>query len=171
LTQPGHILLGSLLWVMLHLVLYVAAVRNASVFRQEKGIFLYHATSFAALFVFLCLYAALYPSQRGLQAAAGALAIHAIYSMSFLELWSLSQISYSIAILDAIAANPGIESGSLTSAFANTGEDKKTTRLSGLQKLRLIEIRKDCVTLAPRGRLVAAALTSLRRIANLRKTG
>jgi len=170
--SPGWwLLLGAGVYVFGHLVLYLAVLRQLQVFRRERTIFLYHLGAFAALLLGTGLACVATPAPAMITAGVGALALHAIYSMSFLELWSLSQISYSIAILEAVGTTPGLSLAAVTGRFADTGDVKKTYRLSNLQRLGLIVIQDGRGVLTPCGRVVAAALSALRWIANFERTG
>jgi hypothetical protein len=165
-------LLGACcIYVLAHFAVYLVVLRHISAFRTERIIFSYHFASFGILLIGVGIACIVQPSADVIRASIGALSVHAVYSMSFLEAWSLAQISYSIAILDAIDARPGVTLEAATRAFADTGSAKKGSRLSALQRLRLITVVADRASLARRGRLVARVLTTLRWVANLRDTG
>jgi hypothetical protein len=157
--------------VLVHLAAYLIWARDWRSLKSERGIFLYHFVPFAALALAAIAFCAGSPDDQILGAALAALSLHAIYSMSFLELWSLSQISYSIAILDAIERQPGADPGTVTARFTETGQAKKASRLQGLEKLGMIRRQEGRMELAPRGRLAASVLLVLRFIANLKHTG
>lgn len=160
------------LQIVLHLALYMLFFRNHPVFKAERGIFLFHVASFlllAALSVAAWILVA--PSGAMFMAGILVISLHGIYSMSFLELWSLSQISYSIAILDAILENPRVSIPQLVDKFSATGSEKKSSRINGLKKIRLIAVSDDAVTLTSKGSVVAKTLLCLRWIANLRNSG
>lgn len=171
LSEAWWFLFAGCIYVCCHFALYLTLVRHSSVLRQEREIFLYHSSSFAALLLAASVACVVTTSTAMVKAAFGALSLHAIYSISFLEAWSLSQISYSIAILDAIETTPGLDVAGATQKFAETGNAKKASRLASLQRLGLIVIRHGQAALAPRGQAVAGVLALLRWIANLRDTG
>lgn len=171
MSDAWRLLLGGFVYVCAHCALYLVVIRHLSVFRQERRIFFYHLGSFTALMITVFAFSLVSASAETIKASLGALAVHAIYSISFLEAWSLSQISYSIAILDTIETRPGLDLAMATQRFADTGRAKKVTRLAALQRLRLIAIRNGQAALSPRGRIVAGPLSALRWIANLQMTG
>lgn len=157
--------------VLLHLAVYFFLLRDWAALQKEKGIFLYHFISFVAVTFAAAASCFMFPADQMLKAVLAVLAFHAIYSMSFLELWSLSQISYSIAILDAIEKQPGLELKTVTARFSGTGQEKRESRLAGLQNIGLIVVTQERVELTPRGRAAASVLSALRWIANLKNTG
>jgi hypothetical protein len=171
MARELQLLAGGVVWLAAHLMVYVTCLRRLPAFRAEKVIFLYHAISFTSCAAGVVVFYFLVPSHEAVAAAAAVIALHSIYSMSFLEAWSLSQISYSIAILDAIRTRPGRASAEIQQLFATTGTAKKTARLAGLQRLGLIKVDSDHAFLAPPGLAVAAVLRFLRWVANLRETG
>ena len=90
-------------YVFFHFLSYAVWFRHWRAFGSEKTIFLYHAVSFAgavssvlAASWFLC------PPGGGWRWVTGAAGLHGIYSLSFLELWALSDGGYSLRILDQI---------------------------------------------------------------------
>jgi len=171
MSVGSWLLAGSGAYVLAHFMLYVLVLRNVCAFRRERVIFVYHCGSFAILLIGMLLVSVLIPSRNALPGCLSGLAVHAIYSMSFLEAWSLSQISYSIAILDAIETTPNLTREAAGQTFAATGSAKKASRLAALQRLGLIAVVGDRATLTLSGRIAVSALVTLRRIANLRDTG
>lgn len=162
--------LGCIL-VLLHLTFYLVLLRDWPALKNEKAIFLSHCGSFAALVFAAAASCILVPGEQMVKAALAALALHAIYSMSFLELWSLSQSSYSIAMLDAIEEQPDLNTEALTARFAATGKQKKEARLLGLERMGLLRRGRGRLELARRGWVAAALLLALRFIAKLGHTG
>lgn len=160
------------LQIVLHLFCYILFFRNLTSFKTERGIFLFHVSSFTLLIMISAVALVLISSSEVMfMAGLFVLSLHGIYSMSFLELWSLSQISYSIAILDAVLENPRASIPDLVDKFSATGSEKKSSRINGLQKLRLIAVSDGAVTLTSKGMVVSQALLCLRWIANLRNSG
>ncbi len=94
----------GLSYLALHFLLYVLVLRGRPLVQSERGIFLYHFGS-AAVFtlVAFCL-AVSYFSDAAIAIAIGLSALHGIYSLSFLELWTLAEGSYSMSILTGIAS-------------------------------------------------------------------
>jgi hypothetical protein len=165
------VVLATCAYAGVHLLAYLVVMRNIPVFRRERGVFTYHAVAFVGLTIGVLAAWATAPSVETTQGAIAGISLQAIYSMSFLEMWSLSQVSYSLAILDAIAARPGLPCSAAIGRFADTGTMKKQSRLSTLERLGLVRTRGGQVTLSPRGRAVAAGLQALRWVANLHDVG
>lgn len=170
----GYLVLvwSGCLQIVLHLLCYILLFRNLPSFKTERGIFLFHVASFILLATLsAAAWVLISPSEAMFMAGLFVLSLHGIYSMSFLELWSLSQISYSIAILDAVLENPRASIPGLVDKFSTTGSEKKSSRINGLRKLRLIDVSDDIASLTSKGKVVAKALLCLRWIANLRNSG
>jgi len=160
------------LHIVLHLFCYILFFRNLPSFKTERVIFVFHVASFILLATLsAAAWMLISPSEGMFMAGLLVLSLHGIYSMSFLELWSLSQISYSIAILDAVLENPRASIPGLVDKFSTTGSEKKSIRINGLQRLRLIAVSDGIATLTSKGKVVAKALLCLRWIANLRNSG
>jgi hypothetical protein len=101
--------------------------------------------------------------------AVGMAAIHGIYSLSTLELWSLSEGSYSLSMLARLAQEP-MSAEKLVSLFRAPGDQKKSARLEALKSSGQITIGEN-VALTNRGRRMALALLALRRLANFSNPG
>jgi len=78
--------------------------------------------------------------------------LSALYSLSFLELWSLSEGSYSFQIL--VAINSGSPTDVLKEASA-VGQKKQTDRISGIVHLGLACSSGNRLVITGKGRLVA----------------
>jgi hypothetical protein len=99
-----------------------------------------------------------------------ALSVHGIYSVSFLELWSLAQGGYSLSILRSVARS---EANGVEPDFSRLkwiGETKQRERIVGLQRLGLIVV-SDEIALTGRGKRVAFLLHCLLRWIDPRKDG
>jgi hypothetical protein len=171
MADAWSVLAACCIYVAAHFAVYLVVLRHIPAFRSERIIVSYHFASFGILLIAVGISCIVQPSADTIRASIGGLSVHAIYSMSFLEAWSLAQISYSVAILDAIDARPGLTPEAVIRTFADTGSAKKESRLSALQRLRLITVVADRGNLARRGRVVARVLTTLHWVANLRDTG
>jgi hypothetical protein len=160
----------GLAYLLVHFLSYVVCLRRVGALRTEKGILLFHLASFVVALVLA------FASCRGLEGGAltamwAVAAAHGIYSLSFLELWSLAQGSYSLRILSEVGSAPGSSQQSIVAALSAVGDQKKEQRLSALQALRLIERVDGYYRLTPRGRAAASLIRMLRWLANLRETG
>jgi len=157
-------------YLLAHLAAYLFLLRLIAALRTERGVFLYHFVSFCA-FVAAAAFTGAPDAARAVTYAFAAAAAHGIYSMSFLELWSLSQISYSFDVLHAIQAAPARDPEDLVTELARTGDAKKAKRVASLARLGLAIDSGDRVSLTTLGGSIAMALRSLRWLANLRESG
>jgi hypothetical protein len=158
-------------WCVIHLMAYVAWLRFKDGFYGEGRIFRYHLISATAYSVGALTLVALAPSWPAFVTAAGLIAGHGLYSISFLELWSLAQGSYSLSILAGINADSGANSHQLIERFAALGNAKRAGRLGALFQMRLLWRDVDRIKLTPIGRIVSAGCAVLRWLPNLRETG
>ena len=76
----------------------------------------------------------------------------AVYSLSFLELWSLTEGSYSLQLLNAIDSGSPERVQELGTAV---GLDKQTNRLRGIVRLGLVKQENDRFIISITGWLVA----------------
>jgi hypothetical protein len=158
-------------YLALHVLLYLVVLRDRRPFQSERGIFLYHFLS-ATVFTVVALAAAVSPfSDAALAVAIGLIAMHCIYSLSFLELWSLAEGSYSMSILTGIASQGTLSRKSLVDAFACIGDAKKGNRLSVLSNLSLARREGSHWQLSARGRLLAGMLNVLVWLAAIKNRG
>jgi hypothetical protein len=154
-----------------HFALYVGLRRQRSTFQTERGIFLYHFIS-AALFgggcaaVVLLSYGDVFGS-----VALALIAAHGIYSISFLELWSLSQGSYSLSILNGVQSGRIHTRQQLIESFTHIGSTKKLDRLTALASSQLIRRDGAYWRLNRSGVLVATILRGLLWLANIKERG
>jgi hypothetical protein len=147
------------------------AVRHIPFFRTERGIFLYHAVS-ATLFSIAALGTCVIAfNDVTLAVTLGLVAAHGIYSLSFLELWSLAQGSFSIGIIAGAQSGSSLSRAPLIESFARIGDHKKCNRLATLSKLGLIEHHDGSWMLTSRGVLLGKLLASLLRQSKIRIAG
>lgn len=152
-------------YLIMHLGVYTVWLRHLDIFRQERPIFLYHLASWFLGVGALTLigWALLGWAAAGVMLVlAGSL--HGIYSLSFLELWSLSQGSYSLSILTAVERDPTLESLQPDAArLGAIGQQKRTARLVSLQRLGLLNTHEAAT---PTGRMVAALINGIITLSN-----
>ncbi len=159
-------LAAALIFIALNFLLYTLALRHVGTFGSERIIFIYQVLSFLALPVLLL---AVGPSVSDRFASLiGATSLHAIYSLSFLELWSLSEGSYSIRMLDRVERLGVMPEATDTSDLEEIGASKKAARLESLVGLRLIRGAENGYTTTPFGRVAAAPLRLLVWLVNIR---
>jgi hypothetical protein len=161
----------AFVWLACHFLIYVAVLRNMPLFQTERGIFLYHLIS-AAVFVAVALVILLiYRDGEAFSLACALVAGHGIYSISFLELWSLAQGSYSLSIMGQGRADRIPSRAELIEAFARIGNAKKADRLSGLQVSQLIRLDGNHWKLYGAGAIIASMLRRLLWLANIKERG
>jgi hypothetical protein len=154
-----------------HLALYVTILRYQAAFQRERTVLLYHAlpgllvvaTAVGALIVSFDL--------DTLARIALVVGLHGIYSLSFLELWTLTQIGFSLAILAAHQEAERTGKAPDWSGLERTGAGKKAGRILELQRAGLVAEAGGIYHLSGRGRLVAGALAGLARLTNLNRLG
>lgn len=166
----GHIA-AQLVYLVAHLAVYILILRQRYLFQTERGIFLYHLASagfcsFVALGVLV-----IYRTDDAFADMCAMVAAHGIYSISFLELWSLAQGSYSLSIMKRGQSGQTPSRVELIDTFSRIGNVKKFDRLSGLSGSRLIQLRGDRWTLSGTGKALAAFLRALIWLANIRERG
>jgi len=160
------------LWCLAHLGAYFAGLRNLRPLRGERGILLFHAVPVALACLLLVPWLAVAPAEGARWAGAiAAIALLGIYAMSFLELWSLSEGSYSLSILAAVAAS-GRAEGAQLRELARIGARKQQARTESLLRLGLA--RPDVqgrLAATGAGRLVAGASAVLLWLAAIDRSG
>jgi hypothetical protein len=170
-SEYGVAVAAGLSYLALHFLVYVIVLRGRPLVQSERGIFLYHFVS-AAVFTLVALCVAItYLSDAAFATALGLSAIHGIYSLSFLELWTLAEGSYSMSILTGIASQEKLSRNTLIDAFARIGDAKKGDRLSVLSKLSLARRDGKHWRLSARGRLMAKLVNLLIWLAAIKKSG
>lgn len=160
-----------LLYLLTHLLLYVALLRDASIFRKEWPIFLYHAIPASMVAAFALSMMVIDGGESRFARAAIVVGIQGIYSLSFLELWSLSQGGYSLRILAAIAEAEHERGKNKLFNGEQFGETKRAARIAGLRRLGLIRLTGDHYILTTEGRLAAGALGAVARLSGIRQMG
>lgn len=158
-------------YLAIHFFLYLSVLRKLEGFRKEGVIFLYHCIPAGIVIVAVLAIALLSPFEDSLDFTLLAISVQGIYSLSFLELWSLAQGGYSISMLIRVdgAARRGIELD--RAALENIGSGKKTSRLDALQRLKLLENFGPVIRLTRRGTTVAGFLRRLSWLTNLKEIG
>lgn len=164
------LLLGGI-YLFSNLVAYFVFLRRCHWFCTERGIFFYHLFSTIAL-TFIVFASTLDQEWHTCITLSIAMAsMHGIYSMSFLELWSLAQGSFSFLVLREVDPVKGCDTEYLTRTLSHIGDLKKSQRLNSLFDLGLLQKAGDMVYLTKLGEFVAIFLRVLRWIPNLRNTG
>ncbi len=163
--------IAAVTYIALHLAAYLAFFRHLARFTQERTIFGYHAISSCIFSAAVSAPGLLAANSRLLIAGFGLVMLHGIYSILFLELWSLSQISYSIAILAEVKRHGTVSAELLVRDLAAMGEAKKAGRLESLGALKLLRFDGERYRLTGRGRLAAAVIRAVLWLANYADAG
>jgi len=165
------VILWWVFYLAVHFFIYVLVLRWFSWSRREGIILLYHAAPAALASACGLIWAVMQPAGATLAEVAIVISLQGIYSLSFLELWSLTQGGYSLHILSRICSAGGTVSTSALASLQQAGAGKRATRLAGLLRLRLIRAHRDRFKLSWQGRLVSACLASIARCAHLKRLG
>jgi hypothetical protein len=167
----GFAYVVGLCYLALHFLMYVVILRENPFFQTEQGIFAYHFIS-AFLFAVIALAACwINPDIVVLATAFGLAATHCIYSISFLELWSVAQGSYSISIITGMESGVTYSREKLVTNFFQIGNAKKANRIVALARLSLIHRVGDRWQLTCCGRLLTVSLVAVLWLSNPKKIG
>lgn len=153
-------------WCVFNFLLFIA-VRDVANTRRERFAFLFQITSFAVFSLITTITAV--AGWLSFPVALGMMALHALYSLTVLELWSLSEGSYSLTMLASLAHEPADEA-ELVAHFRALGEQKKGARLQALQQAGLLTTG-EVIALTDLGTKIAKVIRSLRAVANFRDPG
>jgi hypothetical protein len=163
-------------WILLagfiaaHVLAYIAVFRHLKVFAAERAIAIYHGLAFAAVFVVVVV--AFARGTIGFAASCGLLALQYLYSLSFLELWTLAEGSYSLQILLRVSRQASVSREEILASCEAIGADKKRNRLHDLQALGLIAQDPDgTFKLAAMGRMLVDMLSLIMRLTTIREAG
>jgi hypothetical protein len=168
-SVDAYLLLAG--YLLLHAATYFLLLGKLAVFQRERVIFLFHFVSAVATTLLTLVAVKPLSSEVALDTAIGLIAMHGIYSVSFLELWAISDDSYSLAILTRIAAAGVITDAAHLGDLRSIGARKQKNRLEGLKTIGLVDSRDDLMILTTRGRWVAHAARALLRLVNIRRKG
>lgn len=150
-------------YVVAHFAAYALVLRHWAGLRSEKGIFLYHFASAVIAGLVGLAFAVLEPDTFGLSGLVLVLSLHGIYSLSFLELWTLAQGGYSLSIIAGIAHAEASGKEPDFSGLAAIGQAKQADRVAALERLGLVSGTEGRIALTPRGSQIAFLLHALRR--------
>jgi hypothetical protein len=148
-------------YVCLHLGVYLA--RRPVALSSERGILLYHLASFGLWVILALVGAVVSGTDLAWATAISVLAFHGIYSLSFLEIWSLTRGNHSLSIIAALSRMQGTAAPGDITVLDQIGGDEETSRLAQLERIDLVDRRDGRLELTQRGRLVATVLWALRR--------
>jgi hypothetical protein len=169
LSEIGVTFTIGLCWQVLHFLLYAGILRHRPLFQTERGIFFYHFFSVLLMSMIVVTIGLGFRNEVMFAAALGQIAMHGVYSVSFLELWSLSQGSYSLSIMGGTGEE--VSYAKLVDAFSMVGNQKKEGRVVGLTSFRLVCLDGKQWRLTSAGRLLANILAGILWLANIRERG
>jgi hypothetical protein len=162
-------LAAAVAYLLVHAGLYFVVLRRIPACVTERGVFLYHLVSAvcfsgAALVLWL-----LVPSSGASFAfAVGVIMMHGIYSLSFLEVWSLSEGGYSLQIMRAVVDSDRSGQPLDLTALEAIGSGKEAGRTESLARLGLIHQVDGQVWLTRRGQVAATLLAGLYSLVSVR---
>ena len=146
-----------------HFLAYVLFLRRIGAFGTEKGIFLYHFISALLTGALGLLGAVSEYSQAGYASLVLMLSSHGIYSVSFLELWSLAHGGYSLSVIASIAEAEATGGEPDFSHLEKIGETKQRERIADLVRMGLVEKTGTTIALTRRGKNVSKVLRGILR--------
>ena len=120
-------------YLAMHLAAYALILRHRASLCTERGIFLYHAGSAVLVGLAGLFFAVVDPAGFGAPGFVFVLSAHGIYSLSFLELWSLAEGGYSLHIIASIARAQVAGTVPDFVRQAQIGDEKQRDRLAGLK--------------------------------------
>lgn len=163
-------LLSSIGYLALHGLLYFVVLRTLPAFTSERGVFLYHFCS-GVLFTLAAGICWLWAPATEITTAlaVGTVMLHGVYSLSFLEVWSLTEGGYSLQIMRAIGESDAAGQPLSVSQLEEVGRGKQSSRTASLEAFGWITRAGGPFRLTPRGRLVATVLYGLRSAVSTRQ--
>ena len=165
-----QLLLGCVAWIALHLIVFVSWFRGRAMARSEMGILLFHGYSFIALVSAVVTAQLLLNLPTPPSVPLAALALHGIYSMTFLILWGSSDSGVSLRMLAALREGP-LAREKLQAQFVRVGDDKRDSRLPSLERAGFIKCLDERYAVHHRGRVLSVGLHLLRTLNNFGSTG
>jgi hypothetical protein len=155
-------------YLLMHFFVYVIDLRRRRFFRTEKGIFLLHMVSALAIVAVVAGAFLWSPNIERFALLIAAGAAHGIYSLSFLEIWVLSEGGYSLRILNELVARGGATTEALERQFTDLSARKKMGRIESLMSLGLIEPQDGRIGLTGKGRSIAGLTAAIAALAGFR---
>lgn len=162
--------IGSVGYLVAHALLYFGVLRTRPLFTSERGVFLYHFISglVFTLAAGTCLLIA--PALEITPAlAVGTVMLHGVYSLSFLEVWSLTEGGYSLQIMRAIGASQATGQRISHAELEQIGRGKQSSRTGSLEAFGWITRSNGTLRLTPRGRVIATLLYGLHSLVSVRQ--
>ena len=168
-TLPAGLLAICAAQIGGHFLAYAVWLRHTGRLATEKAILKYHLFSACALTIIAVSCIAILPGDEVIAIAVGVVFAHGIYSLTFLELWTLSQISYTRDML--LKARDAELNAGATEDLARIGDRKRIERLEALSRTGLIRREHGRWAHGPLGRLFARFLVLVLWLPDLRSRG
>lgn len=151
-----------MLYILCHLAFYLLYGKKIMVLGTERGIFLFHFLSFCFLVTVSISISYILHLDKSVITGMAVAGMHGIYSLTFLELWALLQGGYLIRVLKFAPNLKGLE---------ELGDRKLNERLISIQKLGLISVRDDVVSITFFGKIISSLLFTVVKLCNLKTIG
>jgi hypothetical protein len=162
------VIIATVAAIAAHLATYLLYFRSRPRLMSEAAITRYHIALMLTVLVAgdLALVAA---NQWDWSAFLIMGTLPAIYSMTFLECWSLTEGSYSFFILSRIKLANGQPLN--MAPLRSLGAEKLSARVNGLLRLNLVVRDGECLQITSRGRAIAAILRSALWLVHVKRNG
>jgi hypothetical protein len=154
----------AIAWCLAHALLCLAVKPT-----KETSILKAHAASFLTFSFVIACWTAIVSGY--LITMLGAISLHGAYSLSFLELWSLSQGSYSFSILDMVDRRGAVTTQALIDEMSKIGQSKKGSRIDAISGAGLVSISRGSARVTRKGRIACFAINMLRALSQTRNHG
>jgi hypothetical protein len=161
--------IGGML-IVVHLAVYLVSVRFLPILSTERAVIRYHFAFVLAVAAAAVLAVARRPDTTTLAWTMGLVAMTGVYSLSFAILWSLSEGSYSLAMIARLRESAPAARPDDFSELRSIGAAKQETRIRNMARLRLLEIDGARLRLATRGRWVVTTMRAIRWLTNTRQS-
>ena len=161
--------ISAIVYAAIHFIICMTAIWTCRL--RERGIFLFHVGSFLILGVMLIGFLLLNFSEGFFTAAVASLAFHAIYSLSFLELWALSDGGFSLRILADASGPARLTLRDIVARHRKVSDEKKIRRIASLISLGLVSKDGMAYRLTSRGRFVSTCFAGIAALSGFRQGG
>jgi hypothetical protein len=157
-------------FIAAHFLAYFAVFRHFRAFASERAIAVYHGLGFVLVLVIVTV--AWARGTIGFAGWCGLLALEYLYSLSFLELWTLAEGSYSLQILRRVSQEGSPTREDIVAMCEAIGAKKKDHRLDDLLAFGLIAVSTDGrLTLSTAGTMLVRALRAIMRTTTIHDAG
>jgi hypothetical protein len=146
----------SVIYFGLHAGLYCWLARRSR-FSTEKGVLLYHVVPFLIVTSAVLGATLVMQPDIALPVAVLFIALHTLYSVTFLEAWALTDGSYSLAMLEALDA-ARVPRAAIVDELVALGTRKWESRRRNLLERKLVEQQGERFALTARGHRFARFL-------------